>query len=139
MPGFPGSDSLGRPLVLYFYPKDFTSGCTKEACLFRDAYSELRASHGVEIAGVSRDSAESHERFRAEHRLPFPLVSDAGGAISRQFGVAWLWGLLPLVKRVTFVVDAGGIIRGLFHHEAAIDRHLKEVRQCLESIRPGAR
>jgi len=89
--------------------------------------------------GVSRDSVESHERFRAEHRLPFPLVSDGDGAISRRFGVTRLWGLIPLLKRVTFVVDAGGVIRGIFHHEVAIERHLSEVRECLEDSRAGAR
>jgi len=90
--------------------------------------------HGVEIAGVSRDSVESHERFRAEHRLPFPLISDADGAISRLFGVARFWGLIPHLKRVTFVVDAAGVIRGTFHHEVAIDRHVPEVRACLEAM-----
>jgi peroxiredoxin Q/BCP len=89
--------------------------------------------------GVSRDSVESHERFRAEHRLPFPLVSDRDGGISRRFGVARLWGLIPLPKRITFVVDAGGVIRGIFHHEVDIDRHLREVRACLESFRAGTR
>jgi thioredoxin-dependent peroxiredoxin len=98
-------------------------------------YQDLRKVHDVEVLGVSRDSVESHERFRAELRLPFPLISDADGAISKRFGVARLWGLIPLVKRVTFVVDSGRIIRGMFHHEMAIDRHVREVRACLEALR----
>ncbi len=94
-------------------------------------YEELRKLHDVEIRGVSRDSVESHERFRAEHHLPFPLISDVDGSISKRFGVARLWGLIPFVKRVTFVIDPAGVIRGIFHHEMAIDCHVSEVRACL--------
>ena len=86
--------------------------------------------------GISRDSVETHERFRAEHRLTFPLISDADGSISKRFGVARLWGWIRFVKRVTFVVDPAGVIRGVFHHEMAIERHLREVRACLEAMRP---
>jgi peroxiredoxin Q/BCP len=129
--------SRGHPLVVYFYPRDFTSGCTREACDFRDAYQDLSKAHEVEIIGISRDSVETHARFRAEHRLPFALVSDQGGSISKAFGVERFWGLLPFVKRVTFVADSAGVLRGIFHHEAAIARHLEEVRACLDSLRKG--
>ena len=127
----------GHPLVVYFYPRDFTSGCTREACDFRDAYQDLSKAHQVEIIGISRDSVDSHARFRVEHRLPFTLVSDRDGTISKAFGVERFWGLLPFLKRVTFVADSAGVLRGIFHHEAAIARHLEDVRACLDSLRKG--
>lgn len=129
------ADGRGHPMVVYFYPRDFTSGCTKEACEFRDAYQGLTQDHRVEIVGISRDTVESHARFRAEHRLPFTLVSDVDGSIAKAFGVERFWGLLPLLKRVTFVADAGGVIRGIFHHEMAIARHLADVRACLQTVK----
>jgi peroxiredoxin Q/BCP len=130
------AERRGRPLVLYFYPKDFTAGCTREACDFRDAYEELHGKLGAELVGISRDDGTRHERFRAEHRLPFPLLSDPGGAIAARFGATHLGGLLPLTKRVTFVADAAGVIRGVFHHELAIGRHVRKVRECLERMGP---
>jgi peroxiredoxin Q/BCP len=129
------SEQRGKPLVLYFYPKDFTSGCTKEACQFRDAYETLNGALGADIVGISRDDGERHEAFRKEYKLPFPLLSDPGGRIAALFGATHLGGLLPLTKRVTYVVDAGGTIRGVFHHEFAIGRHVKEVQACLESLK----
>ena len=122
----------GRPLVVFFYPRDFTSVCTKEACAFRDIYDVLRKEFGAEIVGISRDSAERHARFKAEHRLPFPLLAD-DGRISKLFGVARLWGLIPLVKRVTFVADGAGVLRGVFHHELDVEAHLRDVRACLSA------
>lgn len=124
----------GKPLVVYFYPKDFTSGCTKEACAFRDIYDVLRRDFDAEILGVSRDDVESHARFKAEHRLPFPLLADPAGTVSELFGVNRFWGLIPFVKRVTFVIDRDGLIRGVFHHELAIGRHVQDVRDCLASL-----
>ena len=129
----------GRPYVLYFYPKDFTSGCTKEACQFRDAYPDLNVGLEADIVGVSRDPVETHARFRAEHRLPFPLLADTDGSIARLFGATHLWGLVPLTKRVTFVADPEGILQGVFHHELAVGRHVREVRECLERIRDRGR
>lgn len=122
------------PLVIYFYPKDFTGVCTKEACQFRDIYDVLRKDFGAELIGVSRDSEESHERFKAEHRLPFRLIADRAGTLSKAFGVERLWGLIPFVKRVTFVADKAGVIRGVFHHELDAARHVRDVRECLETL-----
>lgn len=133
------ADRRGRSLVLYFYPKDFTSGCTKEACQFRDAYQDLNVGLEADIVGVSRDPVETHARFRAELRLPFPLLADTDGSIARLFGATHLWGLVPLAKRVTFVADPEGIVRGVFHHELAVGRHVREVRECLERIRDRGR
>ncbi len=124
----------GAPLVVFFYPRDFTSVCTKEACGFRDLYDVLKKDYGAEVIGISRDSVERHARFKAEHRLPYRLLSD-DGSVSKLFGVARLWGLLPLVKRVTFVADAQGVLRGVFHHEMDAEAHLRDVRACLDALR----
>src|SRR5437660_12748860 len=89
------SDFIGNTaVVLYFYPKDDTSGCTTEACAFRDSY-EVFKDAGAEVIGVSSDSAESHQRFAAKNRLPFILLSDAGGALRKRYGVPTTFGLLP--------------------------------------------
>ncbi|MFP6664787.1 MAG: peroxiredoxin, partial [Deltaproteobacteria bacterium] len=76
-----------RPLILYFYPKDNTTGCTKEACAFRDMSGEIEAAGGA-VVGVSNDSRDSHERFKAQHRLNFPLLTDPEGTLAKAYGVA---------------------------------------------------
>ena len=93
-----------KTLVLYFYPKDETPGCTVEACTFRDQYEDFVAA-GAEVIGVSADDAASHEAFKAKHRLPFRLLTDPGGLAAKAFGVKKTLGLLP--GRVTFVIDRG--------------------------------
>lgn len=124
------SDYLGqRVVVLYFYPKDNTVGCTTEACGFRDSYRTF-VDAGAEVIGISTDSVRSHERFSKQHRLPFVLVSDAGGQVRRRYGVPARFGLLP--GRVTYVIDRQGIIRHVFSSMtnigAHIDRALRVVR-----------
>jgi thioredoxin-dependent peroxiredoxin len=104
-------DLRGRPVVLYFYPKDDTPGCTKEACEFRDAYDEFRA-RGVEILGVSPDTEASHARFRSKHALPFTLLADPEHEAAERYGV-WtersMYGRKFMgIKRSTFVIDADG-------------------------------
>jgi peroxiredoxin Q/BCP len=94
----------GRPVVVYFYPKDETPGCTKEACAFRDAWDRL-AKRNVALVGVSGDDAESHRAFAAHHRLPFALVSDADGRIAAAFGVPRVFGL---AARHTVVIGPDG-------------------------------
>lgn len=121
-----------KNVVLYFYPKDFTSGCTAEACSFRDHYTELEQYDAV-IVGVSADDAGSHSRFASTYGLQFTFISD-DGSISKQYGTRWLWGLLAQPKRVTYVVDKEGIIRGVFHHELAIGKHLDDVLAVLRKI-----
>jgi peroxiredoxin Q/BCP len=101
------SDARGKMAVVYFYPKDGTPGCTKQACAFRDAFDKL-ARAGVVVFGVSRDSAESHRTFRKEHNLPFPLVADESGDVARAYGVPSKYQLLT--DRVTFLVDPNGKI-----------------------------
>jgi peroxiredoxin Q/BCP len=94
------SAARGHAAVVYFYPKDETPGCTKEACAFRDFFKKYEA-HDVEIFGVSRDSEESHRKFRENHTLPFPLAADEDGAVARAYGVPSTFGV---ASRVTFLV-----------------------------------
>lgn len=97
----------GKLAVVYFYPKDETPGCTKEACAFRDSYARF-AANNVVIFGVSRDSEASHLKFRKEHELPFVLVADESGAVQHAYGVPTRY--LVLAARMTFLVDAKGRI-----------------------------
>ena len=131
-PEFSGTDQNGKTVslsayqdkqavVLYFYPKDFTPGCTKEACSFRDAY-EVFADAGAAVIGVSGDTAESHQKFTTEHKLPFSLISDSKGKIRSAFGVPRTAGLIP--GRVTFVIDKKGIIRFRFSSQTDIQKHV---------------
>jgi peroxiredoxin Q/BCP len=124
----------GSPAVVFFYPRDFTSICTREVCGFRDLYGELRRRTGAEIVGVSRDSAARHARFAAEHRLPFLLLSEDGSA-SRAFGVERLRGWLPFPRRATFVADRDGWVRGVFRHETDVGFHLRGVRETTSAWR----
>jgi peroxiredoxin Q/BCP len=104
-------DFRGKPVVLYFYPKDDTPGCTKEACEFRDAYDEFRA-RGVEILGVSPDTEASHAKFKSKHELPFTLLADPDHEVAERYGV-WtersMYGRKFMgIKRSTFLIDADG-------------------------------
>ena len=129
----------GRTLVLFFYPKDFTAGCTREVCSFRDAFGELSGEGGARVVGVSRDDVETHQAFIAKHKLQYELVADPDGEMASAFAVKRLGGLFPFQKRVTYVIDAAGVIRGVFHHEFAIDSHVDDVRRCLASLAPAAK
>lgn len=104
------SAQRGHPAVVYFYPKDETPGCTKEACAFRDAFDRY-AKAGVTIFGVSGDDATSHREFRQKHALPFPLVADVDGAVQRAYGVP---SRLGMAARVTFLVGPDGKIARVF-------------------------
>src|SRR5471030_1390632 len=97
-----------KAIVLYFYPKDETTGCTVEACSFRDEYEDFSAA-GAEVIGVSDDSVDSHQKFAAHYKLPFVLASDPGGVLREKMGVTKTLGLLP--GRVTLVIDKAGVIR----------------------------
>ena len=122
------ADLRGRPVVLYFYPKDDTPGCTKEACSFRDQYQDFRDA-GAEVIGVSSDSSDSHRRFAERHRLPFTLLADQGGRVRKLYGVPATLGLLP--GRVTFVIDAEGVVRHAFNSQLAATRHVGEALEVL--------
>ena len=105
-------DVLGdRPVVLFFYPKDDTPGCTKQACAFRDDYEEF-GKLDAEVIGVSSDSVESHKRFAEKHNLSFTLLSDDRGKVRRMYGVPNSFGIIP--GRVTYGIDEAGVIRHVF-------------------------
>jgi thioredoxin-dependent peroxiredoxin len=125
-------DVLQRgPVVLYFYPKDETPGCTAEACSFRDSYDAFEDA-GAEVIGVSSDSAAAHERFASRHRLPFTLLADEGGAVRKRYGVPSTLGILP--GRVTYVIDGQGVVRHVFSSQTGVRRHVHEALDALSEI-----
>ncbi|HSD35506.1 MAG TPA: thioredoxin-dependent thiol peroxidase [Alphaproteobacteria bacterium] len=122
-------DLRGKKVVLYFYPKDATSGCTAEACGFRDRMPEL-ARHGIAVIGVSRDSVASHDKFKSKYGLPFPLASDLDGKVSEAYGT-WveksMYGRKYLgVDRATFLIDEKGIVRAVWRR-VKVPGHVEEV------------
>ncbi len=121
---------MGRPLVLFFYPKDDTPGCTAQACGFRDAWDELREQDAT-VVGISADSPASHRAFAKKYELPFTLLSDEKNEVRRLFGVPGsLFGLLP--GRVTYVVDAEGIVRHIFDSQFQARQHVQEALSNLK-------
>jgi len=133
------SSLLGQaPLVVYFYPKDDSPGCTREACSFRDRYDAF-AEAGARVVGVSSDSVESHRRFADKHRLPMTLLSDRDGKVRALYGVRATLGILP--GRATFVIDASGVVRHIFVSQLRFLRHVDEalsVVRALASSKAGA-
>ncbi len=118
-----------RPLVLYFYPKDDTPGCTAQACSFRDSYQDF-IDVGAQVVGISSDDAATHKAFAEKHRLPFTLLSDQDGKYRREMGVpSDLLGLLP--GRVTYVIDRNGIVRHIFKSQLNVNRHISEALAAL--------
>jgi len=134
----------GRRIVLYFYPKDDTPGCTKEACGFRDAATRLRQANAV-VLGVSRDDQKSHERFTRKFGLTFPLLSDPDAAVCTAYGVyknKSMYGRIFLgIERTTFIIDEEGRIAHIFP-KVSVDGHIEAVLQALKagaSETPAAR
>ena len=127
------SEFLGKKsIVLYFYPKDETPGCIKEACTFRDSYEEL-TSLGAEVLGVSRQSVESHKSFSTHYGLPFILLSDKDNAVRKLYGVPSSGlGLIP--GRVTYIIDKQGIVRHIFNSQTQAPRHVEEAKKALQEI-----
>jgi peroxiredoxin Q/BCP len=123
-------DKIGKPLVVYFYPKDETYGCTKEACEFRDHYEDFVAA-GAEVIGISRDDAASHAKFRQNHRLPFTLLSDPDGKVAATWGVR---APLGLPGRVTFVFDKAGTLRHRFASALRFGKHVDEALAIVKSL-----
>jgi thioredoxin-dependent peroxiredoxin len=129
--------ALGRgPLVFFFYPKDETPTCTREACSFRDAHADLHAG-GAQVFGISSDSEASHKSFATHHRLPYRLLADEGGHVRDEvFGVPrGLLGLRP--GRATYVVDAEGIVRHRFQKHLAAQEHVDEALAVVKKLRKG--
>lgn len=128
--------AAGRKLVIYFYPKDMTSGCTRESQDFRDLYSAFRKA-GVDIVGVSRDSVKSHDKFIDKERLPFPLLCDAEEKLCKQFDVIQeksLYGKKYLgIERSTFLLDGTGILRREWR-KVKVPGHAEEVLEAAKSL-----
>ncbi len=121
-----------KPVVLFFYPKDDTPGCTKEACAFRDRFEEF-SKLDAEVIGISSDSVESHRRFAAKHHLPFTLLSDEGGKVRKLYGASNTFGFFP--GRVTYVIDDEGAVRHIFSSQLGVEKHVEEALEALRSIR----
>lgn len=120
-----------KPVVVYFYPKDDTPGCTTESCAFRDSYEDFKAA-GAEVIGISSDSVASHQKFAGKYRLPFHLLSDANGQTRQSYGVPATLGLLP--GRVTYVIDKEGVVRHVFNSQFNPKAHVKEALEVLRSL-----
>ena len=126
------ADLLGKgAVVLFFYPRDYSAGCTAEVCAFRDSYEAFKDA-GATVIGVSADSAESHEGFVQRHRLPFILLSDRDGVTQDLYGVQKTLGILR--ARVTHVIDRQGIIRHIFSSQLNIDKHLNDALLVIQSL-----
>lgn len=142
-PDFTLNDQDGKPvrlqdyrgqknLVVYFYPKDDTPGCTKESCAFRDQFTAF-SDAGAEVLGISSDSEASHRAFRDKYKLPFRLLSDLGGAVRKAFGVPATLGLLP--GRVTYVIDKEGTIVHAFNSQMNPLAHIDQALSVLKTLR----
>jgi peroxiredoxin Q/BCP len=130
------SSLRGAPVVLYFYPKDDTPGCTREACGFRDAKAKF-AKHKAVVLGVSPDSPASHEKFRAKYKLPFTLLADEGHKVAEKYG-AWreknMYGKKSMgIARSTFVIDAVGTVVKVFK-AVKVDGHDEQVLEVLKGL-----
>ena len=125
----------GRWVVLYFYPKDDTPGCTTEACNFRDDLPAMRALN-VQILGVSMDDTKSHARFAEKYSLPFPLLADTDGNVARAYGSLWSIGPLRIAKRHTFVIDPEGRVARIYRNVKPAE-HSRELQQDLKALQKG--
>ena len=126
----------GKPVVLYFYPKDDTSGCTAEACGFRDAFPDY-GKIGAAVIGVSRDPVASHDKFKKKHQLPFILASDQSGEVTERYGV-WveksMYGRKYMgIDRSTFLIDKDGTVRNVWH-KVKVPGHVAEVLKAVQAL-----
>lgn len=118
-------------IVLYFYPRDFSRGCTAEACTFRDSY-DVFVEAGAQVIGISSQSVDSHNRFAILNKLPFILLSDEGGKVRELYGVPSSFGLLP--GRVTYIIDKKRIIRHVFSSQLNPTKHVEEALRIVKEI-----
>jgi len=126
------SDLIGKKsLVIYFYPKDDTPGCTAESCAFRDSY-EVFTDAGAEVIGISADSPQSHQQFAQKYNLPFTLLSDSDNRVRKLFGVPSTLFVLP--GRVTYIIDQEGIVRHIFDSMLDFKAHVTESLNTIKSF-----
>ncbi len=127
------SDFYGKAnVVLFFYPKDESYGCTKEACSFRDSYEDFRVA-GAEVIGISADDEASHKSFAANHKLPFILLSDKDHKIARIYGINKSLGIIP--GRVTFVIDKAGVIRMTYSSQINFQKHVDNAVELIKGLK----
>ncbi len=126
------SDYAGKWLVVYFYPKDDTPGCTKEACHFRDDIAQLHALD-AQVVGISLDSADSHGNFAKKYHLPFPLLADDGGKIAKRYNAYWSFLFIHVARRHTFIVDPQGHIAKIYR-DVDPDTHSTEVITDIKTL-----
>jgi peroxiredoxin Q/BCP len=129
------SDLRGKPVALFFFPKAFTAGCTLETKQFRDAYQEIQ-SLGAELVGISTDNHQTQCEFASSLGVPYPMIADESGAIAGLYQV--LWPLFGVSRRVTYLLDGQGIVRGVFHHELMIGKHKNQVLETLRTLAGAA-
>lgn len=124
-------DLIGKEnLVIYFYPKDDSPGCTKQACSFRDSFEDFKVA-GARVIGISSDDEKSHKKFAEKHDLPFTLLADSQKQVRKQFGVPTnLLGFIP--GRVTYIIDKKGVVQGVFNSQLNFDKHVSEALKVLE-------
>ena len=128
-------DRLGeRVVVLYFYPRDDTRGCTAEACAFRDSF-EAFTDAGADVIGISSDSVDRHAAFAGKHNLPFTLLSDKGGQVRKSYGVPAVLGMVP--GRVTYVIDREGTVRHSFNSMTNIGQHISDALRIVRELQAG--
>ncbi|MDH6059618.1 peroxiredoxin [Chrysosporum bergii ANA360D] len=120
-----------KAVVLYFYPKDDTPGCTAESCAFRDQYEVFKTA-GAEVIGVSGDSKESHQKFAAKYNLPFVLLSDKDDQVRKQYGATMAFGLIP--GRVTYVLDKQGVVQYVFDSMLNFQGHVEEALKTIQKL-----
>lgn len=120
-----------KTIVLFFYPKDETPGCTAQACSFRDNYIGFQA-HNAQVLGISSDSEASHQKFKAHHTLPYPLLSDLNGEVALSYGVKKRFGFLK--DRVSFVIDPQGIIRHAYSSQIQVHKHIDECLRAVQQV-----
>lgn len=120
----------GKRVVLFFFPKAFTTGCTIETRQFRDHYTEI-AGRGAEVIGVSVDSEKTQCEFASREGVPFPMIGDQDRSIAKKYDV--LWPLLNVAQRVTYLIGADGRIEDVFHHEILVGKHLESIRKRLQA------
>lgn len=125
-------DELGKgPLVIYFYPKDETPGCTKEACSFRDSFSAF-SDLGAKVIGISSDDVASHKQFADKYHLPFTLLADTGGKVRKEFGVPKSLGM---TGRVTYVADETGKVVHIFNSQLQATKHVSEALEAIKKTK----
>ncbi|HKI90115.1 MAG TPA: peroxiredoxin [Draconibacterium sp.] len=125
-------EAVGKNIVLFFYPKDDSPGCTKEACSFRDQYADFMKANAL-VIGISGQSVKSHKKFTEKYHLTYTLLSDEGNKIRKMFGVPTnFFGLLP--GRVTYIIDKNGKVRDIFNSQTQVQEHVKHALSILNQM-----